>query len=230
MADKYDESNYLMIVNKDFINSSKMVFTLNGIELTDVTNGRETKDIIKERLDVTIEAGGFKLYKITGNNVRPVYEDNDKTNIANNKPVFSSLSLGENGWYACKAVDGIRYSTGTSQGFKIDAYKMDQDETDFYFMVDLLRDVDFNKIVVYPCGQEDDYNSSYPKSYDIYVSSDRENFDKIASFKLDGKLNYIPTFTFDTVKGRYVKIVFTQDVLDLYINGVSFSEIEIYKE
>ena len=230
MADKYDKSNYLMIVNKDFINSSKMVFTLSGIELTDVTNGRESKDIIKEKLDVTIEAGGFKLYKITGNNVRPVYEDSDKTNIAHNKPVYSSSSVGEYGWYACKAVDGIRYSTGASQGFKIKAYTTEQNETDYYFMVDLLRDVDFNKIVVYPCGKEDFYNSTYPTSYDIYVSSDRENFDKIASFKLDGELNYIPTFTFDTVKGRYVKIVFTQDALDLFIKGVSFSEVEIYKE
>ena len=95
-------------------------------------------------------------------------------------------------------------------------------------MIDLLREAEFNKIVIYPTGSEDKFDSNYPLSYDIYVSSDMQNYSKLVSYNRNEKLEAVPEFTFDTVKARYVKIVFTQPDIDMEIDGVAFSEIEIY--
>lgn len=230
MGDRYDETNYLMLVNKDFSRTRDMTFNLNGIELTDVTSGSETGEKIKDNLTVSIEAGGFKLFKIYGENIRPEYEDDNEKNIARGKPVYSSSSVGDRGWYACKAVDGVKYSSSSSQGFMLDVLCQEIEGIEQFFMIDLKRDVEFNRIDIYPTGKDDKFGKNYPLSYDIYISSDLKNFTKIVSYERDKPLETVPSFTFDTVKSRYVKIVFTQPDLDLELDGIAFSEIEIYKD
>ena len=228
MADKYNDDNYLMIVNKDFINDSEMKFSVNGVKLIDVTTGTASKDELTGNITMSIEAGGFKLFKIIGDNVRPTYKDVNSKNLAREKPVYSSKSVGENGWYNCKAVDGIKHSTSTSQGYKLEVFNEDISDTEHYFMIDLLRDVEFNKILIYPSGKVDAFSNNYPLSYDILVSSDLKDFTKIVSYSREGRIETVPEFTFDSVKARYVKIVFTQPDLDMELDGISFSEIEIY--
>ena len=95
-------------------------------------------------------------------------------------------------------------------------------------MIDLLREVEFNKILIYPSGKVDAFSNNYPLSYDILVSSDLKDFTKIVSYSREGRIETVPEFTFDSVKARYVKIVFTQPDLDMELDGISFSEIEIY--
>lgn len=228
MADKYNDDNYLMIVNKDFVNEREMSFTLDGVSLVDVSSQNNSNDELSGDINISIKAGDFKLYKILGKDVRPEFKDAHSKNLAYKKPVYSSKSVGENGWYNCKAVDGFKYSSSTSKGYKLDLFGDETYDKELFFMIDLLREAEFNKIVIYPTGSEDKFDSNYPLSYDIYVSSDMQNYSKLVSYNRNEKLEAVPEFTFDTVKARYVKIVFTQPDIDMEIDGVAFSEIEIY--
>lgn len=228
MVDRYDGTNYVMIVNKDFQKEQALEFEFSSIKgLKEVTDGVEADVKLNDnKLSITIPAGDFKLYKIISDeNLYEGYKDDNKDNLAQGKPVFTSNSLGENHWYAYRALDGIRFSSGVSNGFKISKFLKNEEN---YFMVDLKRKVEFNRVDVYPATDKEDIGLYFPAAYDVYVSEDGKNFEKVASYKRDGEaLTEIPSHKFDTVKMRYVKIVFTEAASE---NTVEISEVEIYND
>lgn len=223
MKDRFDGRNYIMIVNKNFKDDEKITLKLNGIDkLYDVTSGKAMEaKINKGRIKCEIAAGGFRLYALEeGVDLTKPYKDDDEKNLAYNKPVFATSSLGEGGYYVRNAVDGIRIPSQGSKGWR---YEGDAD-SEIYFMVDLKRKVDINRIDLYPV--EDD-RELFLKTYTILCSDDKKEWEEIVKVEDE---NTIPSHIFDTVSARYVKIRMDGTA---FVDGkhvVEIGEIEIYND
>lgn len=229
MVDKYSSVEYLMIVNKDFNSEKQTEFTVKGVSaIYDVTNGEETAVTLDNgKFTAEFKEGGFRLYRLEGS-IAPEYEDADKDNLAQGKAVYSSSSLGKDGWYNMCAVDGKSTSkTKNSQGYKPEQFFEDGEN---YFMIDLNRAVDINRIDVYPAGEGATIGTSFPVKYEVLVSEDGKDFTRVAEFERSGLIEQIPSHTFDTVKARYVKLVFTEAAALAGAKTLEIAEIEIYND
>lgn len=230
MKDKYNGSEYLMIVNKDFNGTADATFKFKGItQITDLTDG-EAVDITLDKgvLTASFKEGGFRFYKLPeGTNIAPEYEDADKDNLAEGKAVYSSSSMGESGWYNYRVADGSTKYTDSAKGYKPEEIFGGGKD---YVMIDLAREIEINRVDVYPAGKGASVGTSFPLGYEVLVSSDNVSFTKVAEFSRDGVLTEVPSHSFDNVKCRYVKLVFTSPYSIAGEKTVELAEIMIYND
>lgn len=228
MVDRNTKRNYLMVVNKNFNKDTTLALKLNGIDsLMDVTSGEEEEVAITDgTIQCELLAGGFRLYRLAeGVSLHKEYQDAD-ANLALDKPVYSNYSRGNDGYFNYKAVDGNRVSTERSRGWR---YEGKGDE-EIYIMVDLKRAVDINRVDLYPVsiGDEERIGQYFPRKFTILYSTNGKDYKKILSdtWESGKELSY----SFDTVKARYVKIRIDEavKVSDIYIAEIC--EIEIYND
>lgn len=229
MVDKYDGTNYLMLVNKDFQKDKELTFNLNGItSLTDVTEGPDSPHEVKingGQFTAYFEAGGFRLLKVgEGKSLVKVKEDKAGANLAEDCAVYSSYSPGESDKYNYKAVDGKKKSVTGSYGFRVK-----ENGNSGWFMVDLGKVKDINRVDLYPAGTDSSLGKFFPANYTIAVSEDGTNFTEVATvsdFTFDPSV--VPSYTFDKKAARYVKLTMTA------ANGgrliAELAEIEIFND
>lgn len=230
MTDRNNGDEYVMIVNKNFNKDMTLTFDITGVTaLYDVTEGNEQEVVLSEgNFTGDYKAGGFRLYKLgKGSDKAPEYTDDDASNLAKGKPVYSSSSKGEGGWYNYLAVDGRRKSGSSGYGYKCAEY---YEESENYYLIDLKRSVTANRVDVYPAGSGASIGSFFPKAYEVYVSADGESYKKVAQFERDGELTEVPSHTFDAVQCRYVKLVFTSAASLAGQKSVEIAEIEVYND
>ncbi len=230
MVDRFDGRNYLMIVNKNFQDDVSLTFRLNGIEeMLDITNGPDdgtSVSIKNNRFTANFLAGGFRLYRLAdGVNLELPYQDASDTNLALEKPVYSSFSVGEGGLYTCKVNDGVRFSTDASLGWQVTV----PDGGEGWLIVDLLRPVSLNRIDLYAMGKGAEYGFLFPTDFQIWYSRDNKDYTLLLE-----KDRYVlsekepPSFRFDTVKARFIKITITGGLRLGDVSGAAFSEVELY--
>jgi hypothetical protein len=228
MVDRDNGTNYFMVVNKNFKDDVKLTLKLNGIKrLTDVTSGSDKKvRISRGKFKCEMVSGGFRLYRIDDNvSLQKPYEDDSDTNLALGKPVYSTSSIGENGYYNYKVVDGQRKSSKMSIGWR---YVGSNDE-EIFITVDLKREIDINRVDLYPVTGSLGMNGAFfPRKYTIMYSLDGKDYEEIVedTYDSDKPLSY----KFDTIKARYVKIRVDEAVNFSNIYYAEIGEIEIYND
>lgn len=238
MKDRVNGRNYLMIVNKDYTNDAKITFRLQGVSaLTDVTGGAEAAAAVPiENGAFTAEfsAGGFRLYQLEkGVDLTKPYADASAQNLALEKPIYASYSVGENGYYACRANDGTRFSSASVKGWRYQRTAENREDPEIYLMVDLKRAVEINRVDLYPTGAygTDSFGTYFPVEYSILYSEDGKEWCAAASHITEQPTQTeIPTVTFDTVSARYVKLVLHQCRQAGGREVAELAEIEIYHD
>ncbi len=224
MTDRETGRDYVMLVNKDYTREVTATFTLTDAftHLYNCTNGSyEALDIASGEVTFTFKKGGYVLLA-AGQHDNIVDDPWDvSANMAEGKaPAVSKVNPG-NGYYAYTITDGIRdNSTVTALGWKCP-------NEQGYAEVDLGRVTTVNRVDLYPTGTNYDRGGTFPRDFTIEVSTDRENWIKVVE-----KTDYteartaIPTFTFDAVKGRYVRLNVTKGTGD----GFEIAEFEVYND
>ena len=238
MKDRVNGRNYLMIVNKDYTNDAKITFRLQGVSaLTDVTGGAEAAAAVPiENGAFTAEfsAGAFRLYQLEkGVDLTKPYADASAQNLALEKPIYASYSVGENGYYACRANDGTRFSSASVKGWRYQRTAENREDPEIYLMVDLKRAVEINRVDLYPTGAygTDSFGTYFPVEYSILYSEDGKEWCAAASHITEQPTQTeIPTVTFDTVSARYVKLVLHQCRQAGGREVAELAEIEIYHD
>lgn len=227
MVDRNDGRNYIMVVNKNFKDDVTLNLKVNGVSnLTDITSGTEEAVTITDTtFDCSLVAGGFRLYRLEeGVSLQKEYVDASDTNLAFDKPVMSTSSIGENGYYTSKAVDGIRVFSNASKGWKYEG----KGGEEVYITVDLKRPVDINRVDIYPAGKDDKYGEYFPRKFTILYSNDGKNFKELVKDTYEAEKTF--SYKFDVVKARYVKIRVDELVATQTRIYAEIAEIEIYND
>lgn len=236
MVNRGTGRDYLMFVNKNFSESAEISVKLSGIDfLEDVTEGADTAaeaDTKGGRLSMTIEAGGFRLYRLPESarlQGEPVYDES--ANLAKNKPIYSSYSVGENGYYTCKANDGVRIETDDIKGWKLEGHNAGSADGSGWITVDLLRETDINRVDLYPNGEygTERFARYFPLGFRIECSSDNKNWTAVYETEdYTVPESGAAQISFDTVKARYVRLYVTKYRISAQIAVIT--EFEIYND
>lgn len=237
MVDRYTGANYLLFVNKDFTNDAEISVTLSEAAraggLTDLTGGPEAAKTVTAgengEITLSVEAGGFSLLAL-GEKVRLQAEEPagaDPANYARGKAVYVSTSVGANGKFAYLLNDGVRISSDSALGW---ACRVGRGTDSAWATVDLGKSRTVNRVDLYPSGDpgEQDYGEKFPADFEIQYSEDRENWATAASVSdYTVTENRVPSFTFDAVTARYVRILIHADP-EGSVRELQIAEMEVY--
>ncbi len=161
------------------------------------------------------------------------------TNVALNKPFEVSSETDSTyvqwGWYSEYINDGViehdpeAHAGWTSQ---IKQYMSLEDFGEEWVWIDLQGVISIDKVMLYP---RQDNGGCFPMDYYIEVSTDNENFEKVAEVTGDDRsregIKEPAILTFEPVDARYVRLVVTKPFEvpagnDGYL--VQLAEFEIY--
>ncbi len=222
MEDSDTGRDYIMLVNKNFKKDVTTTVTVSDAitYLYDCTNGAyEAIDISSGSFEAEFLPGGYMLLAV-GQRDNIVDRPLDKgANLAEGKTVSVHAVNPGNGCYAYCLTDGIRDNTvRNAQGFRSAQNKG-------YAEVDLGRVTSLNRVDVYPTGTLYAKGSAFPKAFTIEVSTDGETWTTVATSEGVDATLAVPTFTFETVQARYVRMNVTKGCAT---GGFEIAEIEIY--
>lgn len=225
MEDRETGRDYIMIVNKNYNEGVTDTFTVSDeiAHLYNLNNGEYEKLQINDgKVDITFAPGGFMLLAVGQYDNIVDREYDESANLAEGKaPAVDTVNPG-NGYYAYCVTDGKRDgSDSVARGFR------SAKETG-WVEVDLNRVTTINRVDLYPYGTNYTRGKYFPRSFTIDVSSDGINWTTVVS-----KSNYtdalyaVPSFTFDSIEARYVRLNVTESGEKGYFE---IAEIEIYND
>ena len=225
MTDRETGRDYIMLVNKNYSKDATYEFTLTDAitHLYNLNSGEYVElDISSGKVEFTFEPGGFILLAV-GQHDNIVDKVWDKSaNLAEGKAPAVESSVHGGGYYAYCLTDGIRdNSASTAVGYR------STKDTGFV-EVDLGRVTTVNRVDFYPTGTKFTRGQTFPRDFTVAVSSDGENW--ITVVEKTGYtdcLTAIPSFTFDAVEARYLRMTVTKGCER---GGFEIAEIEIYND
>ncbi len=223
MEDRETGRDYIMLVNKNYKKEVEYDFELTDAitHLYNLNNGAyEELDISSGKVTLTFEPGGFFLLAV-GQHDSIVDKVWDRSaNLAEGKAPAVESSVHGGGYYAYTLTDGIRdNSVTTALG-----YRSNKDTG--YVEVDLGRVTTFNRVDVYPTGTKFTRGQTFPRDFTVEVSADGENWVKLVEKTgYTDCLTAIPSFTFDAIEARYVRMNVTRGCEG---GGFEIAEIEVY--
>ena len=223
MEEREGNGEYVMVVNKDILNSQNVTLTFKGMDkvyiVDDKTGELFQMPLSDGKLSLELVAGDCVLIKLPEGNFIPE-EEAKSGNVALGAFVSGSGSVGSGNYYLYHLTDGEKdgvtaASIGSNNG------------KDQYFTLDLGREYDMNRIDLYPAGSDRTIGKYNPKNFKILVSQDGENWTEVVSNSDELSKDAPSVFRFDTVKARYVRITF------IGLKGsarVEIAELEVYNE
>ncbi len=223
MEEREGDGEYVMVVNKDIINSQKLTLTFDGMDrvcLVDDATGELVERMLDGgRLDVELVAGDCVLIKLPSGDF--ITEENEKSeNLALGAFVSGTSSSGERGLYLYNLTDGV---TSGNEGVRVSSNL----GVDQFLTVDLGDVYSVNRIDIYPLGEGRDLGSNNLKNFKLLVSEDGETFTEVASNTEQLPKEGVSTFRFDTAKARYVRV----RIIGLKgANCADIAELEVYCE
>ncbi len=197
---------YLMIVNKDMVNRQDFSFSLSGIdlveELSKTQEGKKTEKDIKENiLNLSLSAGDFVLYKISGD-LESKKTIVDESNILSSAKIYANDSYSGEGWYIGKAFDGVYHSAEGSLGYRV------KSGGEKFFEFELLEEMSFNRISIYPARTGYKSGNAFPDNFKLYKSNDGVTWDLIiAESNIPQPQFIVPSYSFKSQTAKFVKLV-----------------------
>ena len=225
MNDRETGRDYIMLVNKNYSKEATYEFELTDqiTHLYNLNGGTyEELDISSGQVTFTFEPGGFILLAV-GQHDNIVDKVWDKSaNLAEGKAPAVESSVHGGGYYAYTLTDGIRdNSVPTALGYR-------SNQNTGFAEVDLGRPVTINRVDFYPTGTKFTRGQTFPTEFTVEVSVDGETWVKVVEKKdYTDCLTTIPSFTFEAVEARYVRMNVTKGCAT---GGFEIAEIEVYND
>ena len=225
MTDHETGRDYIMLVNKNYSKEATYEFELTDqiTHLYNLNGGTyEELDISSGQVTFTFEPGGFILLAV-GQHDNIVDKVWDKSaNLAEGKAPAVESSVHGGGYYAYTLTDGIRdNSVPTALGYR-------SNQNTGFAEVDLGRPVTINRVDFYPTGTKFTRGQTFPTEFTVEVSADGETWVKVVEKKdYTDCLTTIPSFTFEAVEARYVRMNVTKGCAT---GGFEIAEIEVYND
>ncbi len=229
MTDRLTGEHYMMVVNKQFTKAQTLTYTLNSVD-TVWEISRETGEPVEMKLtdhtlSLDLPAGGFALFRLP----EGAYSAPEKApaeNLLQDARISATHSDTGNGWFIRAAFDGMTRTSVDSAGYRV----IGTDTVTLSF--DLGEAKSFNRLTVYPAGNNSECGAAYPASVKLLVSEDGESYREITSAAPDRPTTAVPSFSFAAETARYVKIELAPGVtgklevaeLKLYDDGGSYTE------
>ena len=231
MRDRENGRNYCMVVNNNFNKAVEFSLrfddAIGSLEYISEADGNVYSQELTGGSTAVFElkAGGARLFRLPENfdfAEKRRWIPQPGENLARHAQISCDSSLGAGGWYMYGLNDGQRFSNTAVKGWQ----PADGAEQGV-ITLDFETDVTFNRIDIYPAGDETDFGAGLPKKFEIAVSRDGENWYKLASaadFKAVG-LN-VPSLRFSAVTARYVRVLISE------FNGTTaqIAEIEVFND
>ena len=231
MRDRESGRNYCMVVNNNFSKPVEFRLQFDSAITSLEYISEEDGNVYSQALDADniaafeLKAGGARLFRLPESfdfAEKRKWVPQTGENLALHAQVYCDSSLGSGGWYMSGLNDGQRFSNKSIKG-----WQSVKGAEQGLITLDFGKDVTFNRIDLYPAGDDVDYGENMPKKFEVAVSRDGENWYKLASakdFMIVG-LN-VPSLRFDTVSARFVRILISE------FNGdtVQLAEIEVYND
>ncbi len=224
--------NYLMVVNNNF--TKKKSFTLifeSGIRSLEYLSEKDGK-IYSQEMDggdnsvsVELEAGAARIFVLPEGfdfSERREWKPAAGENLALRAEISCDSSIGSGGWYMSALNDGERFSTGDVNG-----WRTAEGTGTGVIVADFGREVEFNRIDLYPAGNRFSYGTAFPSEFTISVSRDGEQWYKLAYAKdFAVKGTAVPSVKTSVISARYVRIV----ISGMKDGAAELCEIEIYND
>ncbi len=180
---------------------------------------------------ITLRAGAGRLFKMPETcNYTPDFGKfvvTEGENLALQGNVRAENSVGADGFYMAYANDGERFSGREVRGW--DSTVCPNQKSWVY--VDMGGVTTVNRVDLYPAGSSATFGEGFPTDFTIDVSTDGETWTTVQTVKdCPRPTKVVPTYTFDAVEARYVRVNITgmQKVDGAY--RARISEIEIYHD
>ena len=230
MKDKTTGRNYCFVVNNQFTKAQKFDLTfdseINKLQYVSYDDGElHDLEMNENKVSVSLDKGEAILialpegYDYSAKHTK-TYSPTD--NLALDAEIMCNSSEGANGWYMDNLNDGERFSNQTVNGWS-SASKTGLDT----IIVDLGKELDFNRIDLYPAGMGDEYGAYMPNSFDVSYSKDGVEWHAIAKATgLTIKDKSAPSLQFDKINARYIKI----EITECTSKKSQLAEIEIYND
>ncbi len=225
MEDPETGRDYIMLVNKNYDKEVTAEFSISEdiTYLYNCTNGAyEEVDISERKVTLTFKPGGFMLFAVGqhDNIVDRVYDAS--ANLAEGKAPATDYVNPGSGYYAYAVTDGIRdNSVSTALGYRSPA-------NTGYIEIDLARVTTFNRVDIYPTGTPFTRGQTFPTAFALEYSLDGETWTTILERSdYTDCLSAIPSFTFDAVEARYVRLTVKAGCAG---GGFEIAEIEVYSD
>lgn len=227
MRDKESGKQYIVLVNKNMQKAATASMQINDKALTalwDLTSGERTPiSISGGKFSVEIPAGGLCLIELPdGYDARYKYAENDGTTESLLKGHGGSVSSSVgSGTFAYMLNDGKRLATSWATN--------DATAETAWVVFDVKSVKSFNRVDIYPAGDEYTVGIRFPKALSVWVSEDGKEYTKVAE-RTDIDVFNWGAITFDTVSARYIKI--SVDAMSSLLGSpcAEIGEVEVYMD
>ncbi len=226
--------NYLMVVNNDYGRAQTVTLKLDAsiasVEMVSKTDGSLSAYPVENgQITVELVAGDGALfalpasYQVESDNEieNPVRNTSPNTNLAPSSKICVYPSADSTARSGHVLNDG-------KLGLSVESWSCEDRKAGQYVVIDLLEELEVNRLDLYPTGTLEKYGEKMPKALTVWASSDRTEWTEVAKVTgyetpADGTAM---TVTFDTVKTQYLRITFDK----LLRGNVELSEIEVYHD
>lgn len=225
--------NYVMIVNKDIVNTQRMRIGFYGTGISEVsqTDGSLNRLTLDNGSAYTfeIEAGGAVLVALDEGKdwVITPKETVESDNILEGKYAVASSSRGLDGWFVSRAFDGKKFSEDRSLGWRTES----TEDKSQMIMFDLKGSYGFNRLDLYPARTGELYGLFFPRYFKLEYSDDKVNWTTALErehYKLDKTT--VPSFTFPKATARYVRLTVDELDIDMSYYVSEIAEICLYND
>ncbi len=231
MKHKETGRNYLMAVNQNFNARNEVTLTFDE-EITSISEvSRNDGSLLplsleSNKLNFTLEAGDGILLALPEEfdyHTAPSEQPQKSEDLAKDALISAPSSLGEDGWYISYLNDGVLKSTDENRGWR------SVGESASHIVIDLGREIDFNRLDLYPAVSKFDYGASFPDEVIVSVSNDGVSYKDIGIYSgLQKELSGGKILQLNNQNARYIRIGIPK------INGsvgyTALAEIAVYND
>ena len=230
MKDKTTGRNYCMVVNNQFNKAQSFDLTfddeIKSLQYVSYEDGEHHDlEMNGNKVAVELDKGEAIIialpegYDYSAKHVK-TYAPTD--NLALDSQITCTSSEGANGWFMDNLNDGQRFSNQAVNGWS----SASKDGLDT-ITVDFGKELDFNRIDLYPAGIDNGFGAYMPNSFNVSYSKDGKEWHAIAKAEgLTVKEKSAPSLKFDKLNARYVKI----EITECTGKKSQLAEIEIYND
>ncbi len=227
LKSREDGRNYIMVVNNDFSRQQTVTLQLDaGItalwEVSKKDGSLSAMAFDGGKLTLTLAAGDGVLLALPKgiDYADPVMPAPTGSNLALDAQITCNSSTGTSNQYMDNLNDGARECdmSGTL-GWVSNGPRESE------IVIDLGYAAKLNRVDIYPAGTGKQFGRNFGKTVIISISEDGKSWTEVKRDENVSARDAFPTFTFDAVNARYVKLD-----IERYGSTLAIAEIEIFMD